>query len=291
MNYREFLQVVEQKLQEEIGENITIMQRETMKNNGVIYKGILFCQKDINISPTIYMEEFYKAYCKGEDVTDIIRELLRVYDKVRFHKPCEGISPLKYDWVKDKIVMRLVNMKYNEEQLKDISFVPYLDLAVVFHVLMDVSAHGIVSMMIRKEHMEMWGVTEKELYDAALKNAPVLLPYNFFELSSFLCEKTGVSSQGVKSTMFVLSNKIQNYGASVILYPGCLEEIGNILESDFYLIPSSVHEMLVVPKQFAVEEKEFCEMIRYVNCVELEPDEVLSDHPYFYDYKSKSLKI
>lgn len=291
MNYREFLQVIEEKLQEEVGENITIMQRETRKNNGVVYKGILFCQEDINISPTIYMEEFYKSYCKGEDVKDIIHELLQVYDKVRFQKSWEGISPLKYEWVKDKIVIRLVNQKYNEEQLQDIAFIPYLDLAVVFHVLMDASPHGIISMMIRKEHMKMWGVTVEELYDDALKNAPVLLPEYFFELSSFLFEATGVSCPDTKNSMFVLSNKIQNYGASVILYPGCLEKIGDMLESDFYLIPSSVHEMLVVPKKYAVEEKEFCEMIRHVNSIQLEPDEILSDHPYFYDYKLKRIKL
>lgn len=291
MNYRDFLQVVERKLQEEVGNNVKVTQRESRKNNGVVYKGLLFCQDDINISPTIYMEEFYKSYCKGEDISDIIHELLQIYDKVKFQEPWKSISPLEYEWVKGKIVMRLVNMKYNKEQLKDIPFIPYLDLAVVFCVLMDASAHGIVSMMIRKEHMKMWGVTVEDLYDTALKNAPDLLPENFFELSSFIFETTGEFNPDVKNIMFVLSNKIQNYGASVILYPGCLEKIGDMLESDFYLIPSSVHEMLVVPKEFAVEEKGFCQMIRHVNSVELEPDEILSDHPYYYDHKAKRLKL
>lgn len=289
MNYDDFLQVVASKLQKEVDPAIEIMQRDTTKNNGVVYKGFMFSQLDVNVSPTIYMEEYYKLYCEGKSLDEIVERVLELYNEIKVKESWKDLDVIKYERVKHKIVMRLIHREFNRELLMETPYLPFLDLAIVFCVLLDANSYGTVSMTVGKEHLAMWGVTLEELYARAKKNTPNLLPEDFVELCAFIEKATGRSCSLMQNTMYVLSNRIKNFGATAILYPQCLKKIGDYLKDDFYMIPSSIHEVIIVPKQFAIEESIFSEMIQHVNEDQLEPDEILSDHVYYYERKNNRL--
>ena len=77
-------------------------------------------------------------------------------------------------------------------------------------------------------------------------------------------------------------------GAAAILNDTARQEIAEKL-GDFYVLPSSIHEVMIVPKSTGRSLEELELMVRSVNSSEVEPDEVLSDHVYEYDAKEHEL--
>ena len=91
--------------------------------------------------------------------------------------------------------------------------------------------------------------------------------------------------------MKILTNSRKTYGACSILYPEVLEQVAEQMEGDIYLIPSSVHEMLALPKEQERSGEELQAMIAEVNSTEISPEEVLSDHLYFFSRKDKEIRM
>ena len=143
--------------------------------------------------------------------------------------------------------------------------------------------------LIHHDHMEEWGITHKQLIQLAEKNTPELFPASFFGIHEVL-RQLNVEielDEGAEEQLYVLSNQQRNYGAAVILYPETLYRVAEELQSDYYIIPSSVHEVLVLKKErFQALQKDgvvLQNMIREINEDQVSAEEVLSDCPYFYD--------
>lgn len=83
----------------------------------------------------------------------------------------------------------------------------------------------------------------------------------------------------------------KTYGACSILYPGMLEQLAERIGGDYYMIPSSVHEFLLVPREREQDREELKKMIAEVNRTELPPEEVLSDHLYLYCSREREVRI
>ena len=92
-----------------------------------------------------------------------------------------------------------------------------------------------------------------------------------------------------QDVMYVLTNSLRNYGAACLFYPHVLEMVGEMLKEDYYVLPSSVHEVIIVPESKALDADEMSEMVVEINETQVEPEEVLSDHAYFYQRDSKKL--
>ncbi len=87
--------------------------------------------------------------------------------------------------------------------------------------------------------------------------------------------------------MYVLSNKMRNYGAACIVYPHILEMIWNILQTDYYVLPSSVHEVIITPCHKSITCEELDEMIQDINATQIDAEEVLSGHAYLYEHRHR----
>ena len=68
-----------------------------------------------------------------------------------------------------------------------------------------------------------------------------------------------------------------------MFYPHVLEMIGEILKEDFYILPSSIHEMIILPKSREIAKEELDAMIQDINHTQVDTEEVLSDHAYLYE--------
>ena len=139
------------------------------------------------------------------------------------------------------------------------------------------------SMMVRAEHMDMWKVTEEDLYYRASKNTQELLPYEFAPMRTVIEELLGLGmEEGPAEKMYILSNEMRSYGAAALIYPDCLRKIAGVVGENFFVIPSSVHELLLVSAEDVWSAQEMTEMIRCVNQTGVAPEEILSDHVYIY---------
>lgn len=343
MDYQEFLCVVEKKMNQRLKGGITASIHIAVKNNGRIKKGIMIENPKVNISPTIYLEEFYGRFQKGESMEHIVCDLIDFYEAVKYEESWDTSKVERYEAIQDKIVYKIIHTEENKELLREIPHIDMLDLSVVFYILLEVKKDGTATMLIRKEHLEIWGVEEEELFPLACKNAQRILPARLFMMKEIVEEILnpefkepqnvldlpelfqrgrireeknirGLSEETTEMTeiggreqegkvkgreeeedmpdvMFVLTNSCRSYGAACLLYPDIMEVIGTMMGENFYILPSSIHELILVPQSKGLSKPEMEELVKEVNETQVKDEDQLSEHVYYYDKEIKKLFI
>lgn len=304
MDYREFICAVEQQMNQKLTGGVKAALHTAVKNNGKERKGVLIETPGVNISPTIYLEEYYERYLQGASVERIVEEIIGFYGVIRQEKSWDYEKMLCYESVKERLVFKLVNTDKNRDYLEQIPHIAFLDLAVVFYILLEITEEGTASMTVTSSHIRHWGVQTGQLWEDAVKNVKQILPAEFFTmkfaLSEFLGQKQGkesvsenlfIENTGCGDGMYVLSNPLRNYGAACIAYPHVAEMIGDILGSDYYILPSSVHEVIITPVNDAVVCSDLEEMVQEINETQVADEEILSDHVYCYRRNTGKLYI
>ncbi len=307
MEFTSFKTMVKDEVEKRTGEQYSVRLNEVIKNNGVILSGITMLQGDSNISPTIYLNHYYEAYEKG-DVTlrCIVDDVLDTYERNKVNRSVDMRFFMKYESIKDRIIFKLIHAGRNEEMLKDIPHVRYLDLAVVFQCLVSDEMFGNATIMIHNAHLKLWGITLDELYQKAIGNTPRLQKYEIKNMRDVLCEMMRLEElegrqiidreeyqQALEEPvmMYVLSNRTRVQGASCILYPDLLKDFAEAVKSDFYILPSSIHEVILLPVQGDEDSEALKKTVREVNETQLERAEVLSDSVYYFNRKRNQLSI
>ncbi len=303
MNYQQFVSAVEKNLNQKMEGGVKASCYTAVKNNGTERKGVIIETPGINISPTIYLEEYYEEYRKGRTMEETVDALLQFYGCIRRSEPWDCSELLEYNRVKDKIVFKLINTEKNRDFLSDAPHRSFLDLSIVFYVLLEIGSDGTASMPVKEAHMKRWNVTDEMLWEAAAENGRRLLPAEFFTMRHALrecmfqqknCkerENLLAAPEADRDQMYVLSNRARSYGAACIVYPYVLEMIGGILGEDFFVLPSSVHEVVIVPASSGVGCRELDEMVREINRTQVAAEEVLSDTAYFYSRRTDTLQF
>lgn len=210
---------------------------------------------------------------------------------------------LDYENISGRIVYKLVNTGQNRELLEDIPHMEFLDLSIVFQCLVEDEPDSTASVLVYNLHLKIWGITAEDLYMDAVRNTPRLMGYEFKSMKDVLLEIMESEPEGKSGSeacmaeiedavpMYVLSNRHRIEGAACILYPALLRDICGKLESSFYVIPSSVHEVLILPADNTDESGKIRAMIKEVNDTQVAPEEILSYSLYYYDKKGRRLNI
>ena len=213
-----------------------------------------------------------------------------------------------FESVRDRINCRLVNASQNAENLSGRPHTMMGELAVTYHVELGKSERGSVSAPITNHLMEMYGVDTEQLHGIALGNMPHLSPPRFKGMSETMAElllpdamANGMSREEAERVvggifqpeqdemMYVLSNEEKLHGATAILDKEIMDEVTAKLGREYYILPSSIHEVLIVPKTEEMDLKSLESMVRDVNATQVSPEERLSDSVYAYDVKTHSL--
>ena len=183
----------------------------------------------------------------------------------------------------EKIWYHLLNYERNEELLGRIAHIPYLDLAIIFSIKEE--EEGPRRMITQEKAKDL-----ERLEELAAVNTPRSCPACFHPLDDVirgLEAEMGIMLHREPSRlpMYLLTNAQKFLGASVILYPGLLHRLGSQLEEDFYILPSSVHECILVPESAGCGREELREMVRSVNDTQVPPQEILSYQVYYYSVR------
>lgn len=265
----------------EKGFNVTI--HEVTKNNDNTRTGISIMAKDTNIAPTIYLEEFYEEYSNGRNIDEIVNDVLRIYSANRVP---EGLGDVKrfteYEWVKERLIFQLVNSERNKERLSNLPHRKIMDLELVYRVVMGKEMNSLQTVMVTNNHLDLWKVTEEELYEVAKQNTPKIMEARIGTMGNIMRE-LGVPDSDIDDVpMYIITNEDRINGATVMLYHDKLKQLADRLDSDLYILPSSVHEVIAVPAEIG-EAVAFAQMVREINRVEVSPEEVLSDSLYKFE--------
>lgn len=291
MTYYQFVEAVETKVKEVVDTEVTVGVHTAEKMNGVTKKGIILSKEGVNVSPTIYLEEYFGQYQHGKSVEQIVHDILNLYREVKCEKSWNVDKIQTFSLIENKIVYRVIHYEKNRELLENVPYVRFLDLAITFCVLLEVTEHGTATMMVRNEHLEMWNVTKEVLYENACRNTEKLLPYSFQTMNAVVEELTGMPVYEEDDVLYVLTNCIRSFGAATMLYKDRLRRIGEYLRENYYILPSSIHEVIIVPESIAPFRGVLNRMVEEINETQLEEEEILSDHAYYYDCKKGCLML
>lgn len=249
-------------------------------------------QKEEEKAVTLKIEECYELYLNGVEMETILFMIQAVYKDGLQRLPVTADQLRDFEKMKDRVVCRLIHAETNQELLEHCPYVPILDLAVVFVLQIWTEKEEQMTCLIQNEHLKIWGVSKEILYPLAMQNAPVLLPGKF----RHICEVIGWENiqddiPKEEMEMYVLTNQMEMYGAVVLLYPGMLKECAKRLNSDLLILPSSIHEVILIPSRGAMVKVDFREMVAEINESDVPPEDILSGNVYFYDREADALCI
>ena len=276
MKYTEFLHTIETEITARLDNNFKLTIHPVKKNNGMIYDGLVIINPKFNIAPTIYLNPYYHWYLDGVSIDSILDAILSTYNDF---KPTEDFDISfcdDFSKVKEKIIFQLISYDKNQKQLKDVPYIKYLDFAIIFEVYV--------------------GADTETLIRASMQNTPKILPCSIINMAEFLAKKCPGYANQMRAVcdfdslpMYILTNSRQTNGASAILYPGVLSSLAKKLGGNMLLIPSSIHEFLVMPLDSDIDVCNLSEFICEVNSTEVRDEEVLGERYYIYDSKTDTV--
>lgn len=305
LTFEEFCERVKDEisslLTEENIENVRIHNVD--KNNGKEYAGLVILKKGVNIAPTIYLNQYYDEYANGRFYHNILRDIAGCYQQ---HKPKENFDVkqvLSFESAKDNIICKLINYESNKNILKDMPHRRVEDLAIIYQVrVSEFSESEIATVKLSNAHMEMLGVDEETLYKVGMENTKRILPAHLEDMLGFLKSEMSLdmanaldmdqeeadrmmeNTYGGGMPMYILSNRQKINGAIAVLDPDVMDEVANIVGEKYYVIPSSVHEVLIVPFNGDYDEYiNYESIVKEVNATQVSPEDVLSGKMYMVD--------
>lgn len=304
-----FQQEIVNRLQEHYGEEAEIITHEVVKNNNCKYHAVSALLDGIDIGVNLYMEEFYEEYQSGTSMDAIIKHMITIIEGMREKSYINEKNLIEamsnYPYMRENIIIRLLNREHNKEYLENKVYVPFLDLAAVVFAIMNQDENGIATLAIPRKIFEEWNIPIADLFKDALEETIKRFPAvteSFQKLIAELEKDVGKMFQddfaGMMNTpiqeemknVFVVTNQAKINGAAVLLYPNVLKELAEQLQSDkLYILPSSIHELIVLDECDSIEQLQ--KMVHHVNQSMVLEIERLSDNVYVYDNKEQSITI
>ena len=274
---------------------------ETMKNNNVTRVGITFHDQGEKVGPVIYMEPYREAATDGRPMSEIMREIAGIAS--RSMDKTELIGSLDYgdyESVKEFLSVTLINGRDNRQMLSHMPHRQMGDLALILELKFPME-EGIGSIKVSREMAELWAVDTDTLFAQAQENGLKAEPPSLQRMEDTMLSLAfgrdaaenlleNPAPEEVLSQLYVLSNMSKNKGAAVLSYPGVLEKADQLFPKGFYILPSSIHELLIVPKSPEIDPKELGEMVRAINRAEVAKEEQLSDRVYEYDREAGMIR-
>lgn len=203
------------------------------------------------------------------------------------HNESTGI--LNYEKIRPKIFYRIISAKGNEDLLNRCPHIPFFDMAITYRWLFHESDAGITSALIEKKHLEIWGVEEQEIAEAAVANTEKMFPLQKKKILEMI--QGWIEIGGPDLPLYVVTNCIGINGASVLFYKNALYCIGEELGQDFYILPSSIHEVLVIGKAEVSSAADLYEMVWEANRTVVSEQEFLSNQVFYYDREKQEIKL
>ena len=291
LNYNEFIERVRELLSIRLSHSYEIVLKKVVKNNDVCRYGISAFPKEGNngkkVSRIVYLEDFYQEYEDEQEynLEGIVSEICSILTD--FTSP--GFNETDYtdiDKVKDKIIFELVNYEKNEKRLLDRPYIKIMDLAVIFAFVATDLERDFGVVHITNEIAKQFGLTRDEIWEFAKVNTPKLLKADIMPMSSFVYDEKADNEE-----MYIICNRKKTSGAGVILYDRILEELSSELDSDLYILPSSVHETIVIRADKNKDVYALQEMVKNINNTVVSAEDILSDKVYCYYRNSKKIEI
>ena len=284
LSYRDFQESLTQLVSQELNKNGKYHCELTQaQKNNVVLTGLSIRQDGSKSAPIIYLSESYQSYLQGKPLNQISKEIVEFYRSQEIPE-FDHIDFADYEKMKEKLRVRLVSKENNQAYYKKGPYRIHPMGAEVLYMEVERNESGSMYTQVTNDMAESWKIPRAELFQIALENTQNIAEVKFQSMNEVMSEiMTGNAEEDFDSPMYVLTNKDTQYGATVALYPDVLKQISRQIGSDYYILPSSVHELLILRKKDCdITEKELRSMVREINQSIVEPEEILGNEVFEY---------
>lgn len=289
-----FLEMVLRQVKEKFDmEKYDIHLHTQEKSNGILRTGIVFLDltKGMSYSPIIYLDDAWTEYLNGRmSCSDAAEMVVNAYEEAMKHSFACADDYLTKEFILSNVYMQIVNTKRNRSYLSDVPHKEIFNLSMFYRCHISSNASGQASFVVTNNMLKTAEINEDELCEAALINTKQKFPIICGSMYDFTKELDPTIGENFKDNpMFVMTNHNRQWGANGILYPEYFEILANTINDDLIVIPSSVHELILLPaNKVSVEEANT--LLNEINPT-LDDEDYLGDRVFYYNKEDKTLKI
>lgn len=304
MNYEIFKEVVAEKFMDYMPEQYQGMRLRVEPVNKVnkVLDGITLVGSGAgrSVSPTLYINHMYEHYLETENLQEVLQSAARRMDMA--FKEMPEVGDVNLEGAKDNIVFQVINTLQNEDMLRDMPHREFQDLSIIYRWVVKVDENGIQSSAIRNNLAEQLGMNEEQLFKCAVENTRRMFPPTVKSMNDVIREmfvSDGMPAEVADmmigempedKMMWVISNDRGINGAGSMLYEDNLHKLAMKLETDLYILPSSVHECIAVSTNVG-DPYELAEMVSEINMGQVALEDRLSNQVYHYDKDARRLTL
>lgn len=305
MNRNEFFDYVKENVKSYLPpafDDAEFVITEVTKQNDMHLTGLNIKREGEQVIPTIYLDQYYKDYLEGADPDAIVG---RVADqRIEYNVediPAEFMGITDYEKVKDKLQIVLCDPELNQERLEGKVSKAFGEYTATYQVAIHQDGDHFGMIAVTESLLKHWGVSPEQLHKDAIAAEDARIP-SLFSINDLMVEMMMGGSEPHNllqhpeeigfggAPLFCLTTADKMYGASLMVRDDILTKAAEALGGSFFVLPSSTHEVLLMPEAFADDASVLVDMVREVNENEVMPNERLSDKVQFYDSETHVLE-
>lgn len=296
MDFNEFQNQILQEVKDRMW-GVQVEIRPVEKLQGESYTGLSIQPNDSPMAATLNLDTVYNQMVdQGKSFQEVADDLITHAADIIVDMPKIDVNDItNYDQMKNTLVVQVIPTDRNAEMLADIPHKNIEDMSLVYRMQIDQNENGTSSVLITNAMLENYGVTVDQLHQDAMDAAVINNPATFRSMQEVLSDLMGMPADLMPPMdgpqMYVASVENSLNGAGVIAYPDFMNQVAEQVGGDFFVLPSSVHEVLVVPDDGSIDRHDLESMVREVNASEVLPKDQLSDNVYHYDSQDQVFEL
>lgn len=280
-SYEDYLEQMKQEISARTGKRAIL--QTIKKNNGLVLDGLTILAEESNVSPSIYLNRYYKEFLT-DGLEKVAEKVIALYEANKVEHSFDMSLITDLSKVKNKIKMKLINYEKNRALLETVPYIQILDLAVVFMIVLETEdEYQFGTILVHNGFLDYWKTEADSLYEIAKENmANDFQTIAMEDIATAVMDETLVEEMGFDIYLLTIYSRI--HGAIGMLQTELLNAIMKKYETEkLIILPSSIHEVLLIPCNEETEEIDFKAMVHEVNVTSLTEEEFLSDSVYIYD--------
>lgn len=298
MDFKEFVNKLEQDLKDamaDISPGATVDVRSVEKLQEGSYTGITISPAGGNVGMNLNANQLFDQMQDGQSYEGVLAVAVSTAERGLHDMPAVDVSELmNYEAAKKYLCFDVVGSDRNADMLEKVPHTDKENISMVYRLQLDSTENGAATVLITNAMLEQFGVTKEQLHADAMENAQEIRPADFRTMAAVMAEMMGMPEEmmaDMAPPMYVATNQDKVQGAAVMFYPDFMDQAAKELGGDIFILPSSVHEVLILPDDGNMNAQELKEMVTSINASEVSPEDRLTDSVYHYDAQERIFEL
>ena len=298
MDFKEFVNKLEQDLKDamaDISPGATVDVRSVEKLQEGSYTGITISPAGGNVGMNLNANQLFDQMQDGQSYEGVLAVAVSTAERGLHDMPAVDVSELmNYEAAKKYLCFDVVGSDRNADMLEKVPHTDKENISMVYRLQLDSTENGAATVLITNAMMEQFGVTKEQLHADAMENAQEIRPADFRTMAAVMAEMMGMPEEmmaDMAPPMYVATNQDKVQGAAVMFYPDFMDQAAKELGGDIFILPSSVHVVLILPDDGNMNAQELKEMVTSINASEVSPEDRLTDSVYHYDAQERIFEL